>query len=214
MKFRIDAGDSVLEKHLCTAATYVSNTIQNQIVGVLSNQVCDHIVTNIKATKWFTVIADEVTDLSDTEQLSIVLRYVDIVPRSQLEKTSSGLLNVTTEFWVNRWLKKISQTLQNLEPRSVTSPLASLQLCKKHGGLNQWCSGSDLRRAPTCYLPSLHITLPQLAVVKSLRVTSVRNMMGVIGRTYQFFTAHPKPQASFGTIDKRLSANLLLFCLS
>ena len=33
-----------------------------------------------------------------------------------------------------------------------------------------------------------------LAVVKSLQVTSVRNMMGVINRAYQFFAAHPKRQ--------------------
>ena len=33
-----------------------------------------------------------------------------------------------------------------------------------------------------------------LAVVKSLGITSVRNMMGVIGRVYQFFAAHPKRQ--------------------
>ena len=31
-----------------------------------------------------------------------------------------------------------------------------------------------------------------LAVVKSLQVTSIRNMMGVAGRVYVFFAAHPK----------------------
>ena len=34
-------------------------------------------------------------------------------------------------------------------------------------------------------------------MVKSLEVTSVRNMMGVVGRVYQFFTAHPKRQGAF-----------------
>ena len=33
-----------------------------------------------------------------------------------------------------------------------------------------------------------------LAIVKSLQITSVRNMMGVVGRVYQFFDAHPKRQ--------------------
>ena len=33
-----------------------------------------------------------------------------------------------------------------------------------------------------------------LAVVKSLQVTSVRNMMGVVDRVYVFFDAHPKRQ--------------------
>ena len=36
-----------------------------------------------------------------------------------------------------------------------------------------------------------------LAVVKSLEVTSVRNMMAVVGRVYQFFSTHPKRQGAF-----------------
>ena len=35
-----------------------------------------------------------------------------------------------------------------------------------------------------------------LAVVKSLQITSIRNMMGVIERVYQFFAAHPKRQTA------------------
>ena len=41
------------------------------------------------------------------------------------------------------------------------------------------------------------LTVFNLAVVKSLEVTSIRNMMGVVGRVYQFFTAHPKRQRAF-----------------
>ena len=37
----------------------------------------DCIIDKIKGAKWFTVIADEVTDASNREQLSIILRYVD-----------------------------------------------------------------------------------------------------------------------------------------
>ena len=36
-----------------------------------------------------------------------------------------------------------------------------------------------------------------LAVVKSLEEACVRNMMGVVGRVYQFFAAHPKCQRAF-----------------
>lgn len=41
-----------------------------------------------------------------------------------------------------------------------------------------------------------------LAVVKSLEVTSVCNMMGVVGRVYQFFAAHPKRQRA---LEKAIS---------
>ncbi len=36
------------------------------------------IVSNVKAAKWLTIIADEVTDVSNKEQLSIVVMYVDM----------------------------------------------------------------------------------------------------------------------------------------
>ncbi len=38
-----------------------------------------------------------------------------------------------------------------------------------------------------------------LAVIKSLQITSVRNMMGIVGRIYQFFAAHPKRQRALET---------------
>ena len=55
-------------------------TIQIQIVDVLSDQVKQQIIQKVKAAKWYTVIADEVTDdVSNKEQLSVVLRlrYVE-----------------------------------------------------------------------------------------------------------------------------------------
>ncbi len=41
-----------------------------------------------------------------------------------------------------------------------------------------------------------------LAVVKSLQITSIRNMMGVLERVYQFFSAHPKRQTA---LEKAIS---------
>ncbi|MCG8621539.1 MAG: DUF4371 domain-containing protein, partial [Proteobacteria bacterium] len=43
---------------------------------MLANQVTTSII-DVKASKWFTVIADEVMYISNREQLSIVLCYVD-----------------------------------------------------------------------------------------------------------------------------------------
>ena len=80
LNFRIDAGDTALDKHLTTAvrnSTYTSNTVQNQIITMLVKWVTSHIISKVKAAKWFTVIADEVADVSNQEQLSIVLRYAD-----------------------------------------------------------------------------------------------------------------------------------------
>ena len=76
----MEAGDTILEEHLSTGAknaTYTSSTIHNQIIDILSNQIQQVILKKVKKAQWFTVIADEVTDLSNKELLSLDLRYVD-----------------------------------------------------------------------------------------------------------------------------------------
>ena len=59
------------------SAMYTSSNIQNQNIKVLSDPVTQKIISKVIAATWFTVIADEVTDVSNKEQLSLVLRYVD-----------------------------------------------------------------------------------------------------------------------------------------
>lgn len=48
------------------------------MINIVDNQVECKIVGNIKAVNWYTVISDEVTEVSNKEQLSLVLRYVDL----------------------------------------------------------------------------------------------------------------------------------------
>ena len=43
---------------------------------MLANQISKNIIDEVKTTKVYTLIADEVTDVSNHEQLSICLRYV------------------------------------------------------------------------------------------------------------------------------------------
>ena len=66
LNFRVDAGDTVLGEHLKAAAknaTYTSPVIQNQIIDVLEDQIRSEIIRRVQKAKWFTVIADEVTDV-------------------------------------------------------------------------------------------------------------------------------------------------------
>ena len=80
LEFRVAAGDSVLRDHLAKAprnAMYTSPDIQNQITDILGDHVRQKILHKVRQAQLFTVIADEVTDCSNKEQLSVVLRYVD-----------------------------------------------------------------------------------------------------------------------------------------
>ena len=57
-------------------ATYRSKTIQNQIIDVMGDYIVDNIVGEVKKTRFFSVLADEATDISNKEQMSLVLRYL------------------------------------------------------------------------------------------------------------------------------------------
>ena len=80
LKFRVDTGVSTLGEHLSTAAqdaTYTSSLIQNEIIAVLADYIRDQIIAKVQAAGWFTIVADEVTDAANKEQLSLVLKCFD-----------------------------------------------------------------------------------------------------------------------------------------
>ena len=82
LRFKIGSGDHVLAKHLDKAAknaTYMSADIQNQLLSIIGDHIQGQILSKVAEAVYFTIVADEVTDVSNKEQLSIVLRYVDCV---------------------------------------------------------------------------------------------------------------------------------------
>ena len=66
--FRVRAGEKVL--------VYVSKTSQNKIIEC--SVITEELVQDIKGGKFFSIIADEAADSSHKEQMSLVLRFVDI----------------------------------------------------------------------------------------------------------------------------------------
>lgn len=80
LRFRVDAGDIDLRNHLNTApknATYVSKTIQNDIIECCGDIIQAKIVEKVKRNKYFSILVDETTDVSVKEQMSLCLRYYD-----------------------------------------------------------------------------------------------------------------------------------------
>ena len=78
VRFRAET-DEVLRNHLQSApknAVYTSKTIQNELVQIIGTKIRSDILREVEQAKFFTVIADETTDVSNREQLSIALRYV------------------------------------------------------------------------------------------------------------------------------------------
>ena len=81
LDFGAEAGDEIIAKHLreCARnATYTSATIQNNIIEITMEYLRNQIISEIpEHAPFFTILADETTDVSNTEQLCISIRFVD-----------------------------------------------------------------------------------------------------------------------------------------
>lgn len=77
LQFRVLAGDKVLEEHLQRAlgnALYTSKTIQNEMINICGNLIRQKLLKSVHDGHFFSVIADEATDASNKEQLSLTIR--------------------------------------------------------------------------------------------------------------------------------------------
>ena len=81
LKFRVDSGDKLLQDHLETGprnATYASKTIQNEIISVIGEAIQAKILNEVhEGSKLFSVIANKTRDISNKEQMPLIIRYVD-----------------------------------------------------------------------------------------------------------------------------------------
>ncbi|KAL4154140.1 hypothetical protein QTP88_001973 [Uroleucon formosanum] len=70
LRFRIESGDSILRQHLEIAnsnATYISKTVQTELIDTCKDFIQETILARVKETKLFSLIFNETTDISHTE---------------------------------------------------------------------------------------------------------------------------------------------------
>lgn len=194
LKFRIDAGDELLRKHLqsCSSnATYVSKKTQNNLINIIGEQIRDRILAQVKAARHFTLLADEATDSGNWEQLSFVLRFVDAENK------------IHEDF------------LQFLPCDSITGEALSQQIlqCLQDWGLEvgdirgQGYDGAANMAGKFKGVQARILTLNEkalyfhcaahclsLCVVKSCQVVQVKNMLTALKDVAAFFNFAPKRQ--------------------
>ena len=77
VRFRAET-DTIFANHLAKCpknACYTSKVIQNELIGVVGDSIRCDIINKIKSARYYSIIADEVTDVADKKELSFVLRY-------------------------------------------------------------------------------------------------------------------------------------------
>ena len=196
LQFRISSGDTLLREHLATAprnAIYISPDIQNQVIQVLGDHILHKILISVKEAKYFSMIADEVTDSSNKEQLAVVLRYVnraDTCIREDLVsflECSGGISGQALAEMLLDFLTKHGLDPTNLRGQAYDG--AGNMAGRVNGTAARITSSFPLALYVHCASHCLN-----LAVVSSLEEVAVRNMIGIVNRVSTFFFAHPKRQ--------------------
>ena len=71
--------DPVLKGHLQTSkknASYTSPQVQNELIELVGAEIKDQIMTDARSSRWFSIMADECSDVATCEQMSICIRFV------------------------------------------------------------------------------------------------------------------------------------------
>lgn len=82
--------------------TYISHTIQNEIINVMAKHVLEEINVHLQQSPFLTLMLDETTDVSNKEQVVVVLRWVssDLIVSEEFlglyEAQSTDALTLTT----------------------------------------------------------------------------------------------------------------------
>ncbi|XP_050915116.1 uncharacterized protein LOC127130086 [Lathyrus oleraceus] len=93
--------DSIIQEHVRRVTTqkfhihYLGYNIQNELISLLGSAIKIEIIRKIKQAKYLSVILDCTPDVSHQEQMSLIIRYVDISSSSvNIEESFLGFLNV------------------------------------------------------------------------------------------------------------------------
>ena len=171
-------------------ATYTSPDTQNQFINILGDHIRDTIFKKVRSSLCYTVIACEVTDYSNKEQLSLVLRYVE--PETSFIREDLVTFLECDSATTSKALADLSFVTNHLDPSKMRGQAydgASNMSGKRSGTAARISSRYPLALYTHCASHSLN-----LAVVALFEEMSVCNMMGVVNHLFVFFFAHPKRQ--------------------
>ena len=79
LRFRVEAADKQTSDLFSKAPhndSYLSWRVQNQIISLMGEAIQKQMLSDISQCKYFSIIADETTDVSQTEQLSLSVRFI------------------------------------------------------------------------------------------------------------------------------------------
>ncbi|KAG8174416.1 hypothetical protein JTE90_001306 [Oedothorax gibbosus] len=169
LRMRIEAGDEKLRDHFKSCgknATYISWNIQNQIIDACDKVIKSHKVKDVKDATFYSVLADETTDVSTQEQSQRLARYLEKTLLKGLEECNLEIKDLRGQGYdgasaMSGKVKGAQAVVQKRCPKAVYVHCASHSL--------------------------------NLAITNAAEVRSIRNCFGTTEKVWSFFNT-PKRQ--------------------
>ncbi len=200
VRFRAET-DDVLADHLKNAprnALYTSKTIQNSLIEVVRQRILRDIISEVCQAKYYTIIADKVTDLSNKEQLSLTLRYVlngrvkeVFVDFIFVERITGEVLAHSILQWLTTW------NLPHSDIRGQCYDGASSMSGAKSG-----CMASIKQKAPKAVYFHCASHRLNLAIVSACKISAFQNVQSYIGKIARFFDYSAKRQRLLENVSR------------
>ncbi|KAK4876297.1 hypothetical protein RN001_012719 [Aquatica leii] len=164
LKFRVDAGDEVLASHIKKCGRNAILTDKN--------------LNKIKESKFFTIMADETTDLSVKEQLTICISYF-ITKEYKIEEDFIKFVDVV-ELTGENLASSILQELSKFYPDLVNCRGQAFDEAFNMSGIFKGVQARISQIQPLAIYSYCANHRLNLAISKACSVATIRNTMGVI----------------------------------
>ena len=208
LDFRAEGGDEIIAKHLreCARnATYTSATIQNDIIAITMEYLRNQIISETpEHAPFFTILADETTDVSNTEQLCISIRFVD--ETCSIHEEFLGFVS-------------LARTTGEAVATSILEALQTWSLdvknCRGQGydgasSMSSAARGTQAfirQRSPKAVYTHCNAHCLNLAFVHSCDIPMIRNMIGTLNEICSFFKFSPKRHELLAAVINNVCPN-------
>lgn len=229
LRFRVDAGDKELENHLQSAsnrATYISKTVQNEIISCCGLDILDTILSRVRSSGFYAIIFDETSDASNKSQISLVLRYVHFDSHTVIREDFVSFIDAFGDMSEAAALEEEVDTMKASEELSLTGkslgqivirkmkalqllPLqcvaigtdcCSVMLSEERGAVKEVQSWATHAVETPCYNHKLNNSLSQ-----SSKIHAVENAVGVMKEVISFFSFPKRSTALLQFLGTKLS---------
>lgn len=223
LKFRVKAGDSTLENHLkntSSKATYISKTIQNELIELCGKEILESILKKITDKDiFYSIIFNETLDVSKRSQISLVIRYIDEITIREDFVTfvdafdEARLIQLSNNNKLSDDEEVNNESCRKIEEISITGKMLGqivlnqlremgLNLNKCVGIGTDGCSvmtsevcgavAEIIKSSPNARRCPCYNHSLNISISKSSKVQSVRNLVGIIKEVIGFFSVSAK----------------------